>query len=67
MPFTYRLRWDDVKYAPGELKVVAYRDGQEWARSVVTTTGAAAKLALAPDRTVLHADGARPVLCHGEP
>ena len=23
--FEYRLRWDDVKYEPGELKVVAYK------------------------------------------
>ena len=57
-PFTYRLRWDDVRYAPGELRVVAYKDGKEWAQSVVKTTGAAAKLALTPDRAVLHADGA---------
>ncbi len=26
-----RLRWDDVKYEPGELKVVAYKQGQRWA------------------------------------
>ncbi len=57
-PFTYRLRWDDVKYAPGELKVVAYRDGKEWAQSLVTTTGEAKKVLLSPDRTTLHADGA---------
>ena len=30
-PFEYRLRWDDVVYQPGELSVVAYRDGKEWA------------------------------------
>ncbi|MBI2496806.1 MAG: glycoside hydrolase family 2 protein, partial [Opitutae bacterium] len=28
-PFEYRLRWDDVKYAPGELKVIAYKAGRE--------------------------------------
>jgi len=41
--YEYRLRWDDVKYAPGELKVVAYKGGRKWAESVVKTTGRAAK------------------------
>ena len=45
--FEYRLRWDDVKYEPGELKVVAYNDGKEWARDRVKTTGEPAKLLLA--------------------
>jgi beta-galactosidase len=55
----YRLRWDDVKYAPGELRVVAYLHGARWAEDVVRTTGPATKLALAADRTTLHADGAQ--------
>ena len=25
--FEYRLRWDEVVYEPGELKVVAYKNG----------------------------------------
>ena len=29
--FDYRLRWDDVVYEPGELKVVAYKGGKSWA------------------------------------
>jgi beta-galactosidase len=53
----YRLRWDDVKYEPGELRVVAYKHGAKWAEDVVRTTGPAAKLTLAADRTALHADG----------
>lgn len=53
----YRLRWDDVKYAPGELKVVAYKNGQPWATSSVKTTGAAAKLTLEADRNTIAADG----------
>ena len=53
----YRLRWDDVKYAPGELKVVAYKNGKEWATSSVKTTGPAAKLALAADRSKIKTDG----------
>ncbi len=55
--YTFRLRWDDVKYEPGELKVVAYKAGKPWAENVVKTTGAARKLSLTPDRKVLRADG----------
>jgi beta-galactosidase len=56
-PLQYRLRWDDVKYQPGELKVVAYKHGQKWAEDVVRTTGAAMKIALAADRAAFKADG----------
>jgi beta-galactosidase len=53
----YRLRWNDVVYEPGELKVVAYRAGREWATAQRRTTGAAAAVALEPDRSDLRADG----------
>src|ERR1035437_5664530 len=53
----YRLRWDDVKYAPGELKVVTYKNGKEWATSSMKTTGTAAKLLLKPDPAPISADG----------
>ena len=53
----YRFRWDDVKYAPGELKVVAYKNGQPWAEIVQRTTGAAIALRATADRTALQADG----------
>ncbi|HEY4246221.1 MAG TPA: beta-galactosidase GalB [Lacunisphaera sp.] len=56
-PFEYRLRWNDVVYEPGKLEVVAYKDGKEWARSSVKTTGNAAGLALQPDRAQIRADG----------
>jgi beta-galactosidase len=56
-PFEYRLHWDDVVYAPGELRVVAYRNGKAWASDVVQTTGAPAKLLLAADRRHISADG----------
>jgi beta-galactosidase len=56
-PGEYRLRWDDVKYTPGELKVVAYKAGTKWAEDVQRTAGPAARLSLQPDRTVLRADG----------
>ncbi|MCX6894918.1 MAG: DUF4982 domain-containing protein [Verrucomicrobia bacterium] len=55
--YEYRLRWDDVKYAPGELKVVAYKNGKEWAQDIVKTTGPAAKVTLQPDRAAIRADG----------
>jgi len=53
----YRLRWDDVTYQPGELKVVAYKNHARWAQDVVKTTGPASQLILKPDREVLRADG----------
>ena len=55
--FEYRLRWDEVKYQPGELHVVAYKNGQKWAEDVMKTTGPAAKLALKADRATIRADG----------
>jgi len=56
-PTDYRLRWDDVVYQPGQLKVVAYRNGKKWATDAVETTGAAAQLTLTADRTTIAADG----------
>lgn len=56
-PFEYRLRWDELVYQPGELRVVAYRQGKEWARDTVRTTGQPAKLLLSADRDPLRADG----------
>jgi beta-galactosidase len=56
-PMDYRLRWDDVVYQPGELKVVASRKHMRWAEEVVRTAGSATKLAAEADRTSLKADG----------
>ena len=53
----YRLRWDDVRYEPGVLEAVVYKDGREWARDVVKTTGSAAKLVLETESPALLADG----------
>ncbi|MFZ5494932.1 MAG: beta-galactosidase GalB [Verrucomicrobiota bacterium] len=53
----HRLRWDDVKYAPGELRLVAYKAGAKWAEAVQRTAGPAARLKLMPDRPELAADG----------
>jgi beta-galactosidase len=55
--YQYRLRWDDVKYEPGELRVMAYKNGKRWAEDVVKTTGPAAKVTLNSDRSKIKADG----------
>lgn len=56
-PGDYRLRWDDVRYAPGEVKVIAYKNGQRWAEAVQRTADAPAQIALTPDRVTFRADG----------
>lgn len=48
--YEYRFRWDDVIYTPGELKAIAYKDGKDWAKSVVKTTGAPKKLQLSAEK-----------------
>jgi beta-galactosidase len=53
----YRLRWDEVKYEPGELRVVAYKNGKRWAEAAEKTAGQPAALELSPDRPTLRADG----------
>ena len=53
----YRLVWEDVKYTPGTLKVVAKKDGKIWATDTVTTTGKPAALTLKPDRNEIKGDG----------
>lgn len=55
--YEYRLRWDDVVYEPGELKVIAYKHGKVWAEEVVKTTGEAYDLKAMADRTEIDADG----------
>jgi beta-galactosidase len=55
--YEYRLRWDEVVYQPGELKVVACKNGKKWATQTMKTTGAASKLTLASDRAKIGADG----------
>lgn len=55
--YEYRLRWDDVVYQPGSLRVVAYKGDAEWATVSVETAGSPAKLALTADRDAIAADG----------
>ena len=55
--FEYRLRWDDVKYEPGTLKVIAYKNGKPWAEQTIKTTGEPARLTISANRNVLNDDG----------
>lgn len=55
----YRLRWNDVKYEPGEIRVVAYdADGNKIGEDVRRTAGTPAQLVL----TAEYADGERKAL-----
>lgn len=46
----YRIRWNDVKYEPGELKVVAYdSNGREIGSDIVHTAGAPAAISLSAE------------------
>lgn len=55
--YEYRLRWDYVVYEPGEISVVAYKDGKEWARDAVKTAQPPAALEAKADRNTIAADG----------
>ncbi len=52
----YRLNWN-VKYQPGELKIVAYKNGKVHAEKVIKTAKDATKVELVPDRKEIAADG----------
>ncbi|MCR5714362.1 MAG: DUF4982 domain-containing protein [Bacteroidales bacterium] len=54
----YRLMWNDVKYEPGEVKVIAYdAAGKPVKEAVVRTAGAPHHIELSVDRNTLKADG----------
>ena len=55
--FEYRLKWDDVVYQPGELKVIAYKNGAKWAEDVMRTTEKASALSMIADRPAVRPDG----------
>lgn len=56
-PYEYRLRWDSVVYQPGELCVIAYKNGKRWAADTVRTAGEAARLELRVERGAGQGDG----------
>jgi len=54
----YRLRWNNVKYEPGELKVVVYDEhGNKQGEQTVRTAGKPHHLILEPDRKQISANG----------
>ena len=53
----YRLMWTDVRYEPGEIKVVARYDDATTSEASVRTAGAPHHIELIADRTRLAADG----------
>lgn len=54
----YRLRWMNVIYEPGELKVVAYdKNNKITEEKIVKTAGKPYEIELIPNRTSLNADG----------
>lgn len=55
--YQYRLRWEDVVYEPGELKVIAYKNGKKWAEDKVQTSGSAYALAVSADKKNIRNDG----------
>ncbi|MDP6523515.1 MAG: glycoside hydrolase family 2 TIM barrel-domain containing protein [Kiritimatiellia bacterium] len=53
----YRLFWDNIPYEPGELKLVAYKQGKVIGETSVKTVGEPAELRLTADRRTITADG----------
>lgn len=54
----YRMMWNDVSYAPGELKAVAYDEsGKAVAEKIVKTAGEPARVKLIPETDKIKADG----------
>jgi beta-galactosidase len=55
--YEYRLRWDEVAYEPGILKVIAYKNGSKWAEDTVKTAETASQLEISADRRIINANG----------
>jgi beta-galactosidase len=54
----YRLKWNNVVYEPGELKVVVYdKNGNKVGEEIEHTASKPAKLVLTSDRDTIKADG----------
>lgn len=53
----HRFVWEDVVYAPGELKVEVRKNGQPWAVATRVTTGKAVAVEAEVDRTEISGDG----------
>lgn len=55
--YEYRIRFDNVTYAAGNIRVVAYKNGAQWATAQTLTAGSAAALNATADRTSITGDG----------
>ena len=53
----FRLMWHDVAYEPGELKAVAYKEGQLLGQKIIRTSSEPYNIKLSADRKVISADG----------
>lgn len=54
----YRLRWNNVKYEPGEIKVVAYDyDGTAKGEKIIRTAGVPTRIVLKADRNSISSKG----------
>ena len=54
----YRLMWNNTRYEPGEVKVVAYdTDGNKTAEKIMRTAGKPHHIVLTSNRDTLNADG----------
>jgi beta-galactosidase len=55
--YEYRFRWDKVVYQPGNVSVVVYKEGKQWAVDSKRTVGDAKGLSMTADRTTIRGDG----------
>jgi beta-galactosidase len=53
----FRLMWNDVIYEPGEVKVIAYKEGVVIGEKVMRTAGKPYEIKLTADKNVLKANG----------
>ena len=53
----YRFVWENVKYQPGEIKVVVRKNGKPWAVAERVTTGKASVVSASVDRKEIIGDG----------
>lgn len=51
--YEYRFRWEDVVYQPGEVKVITYKNGKEWAANSIKTTDVASSLKLSAEKDII--------------
>lgn len=52
----FRLIWDEVVYEPGTLKVISYKEGKEWSKAEMKTTGNPVALELSAYKKEILAD-----------